>query len=263
MSPSLRGAFFERGLGRRLVLVVTGVLAVLIAWEVANLWPTYVNSGELGQDWRFYVGIGRQWLDTGVLYTDRQLSGLPYHVIVNVDNLYPPPAILLFAPFALLPEVVSAILWWGIPIAVVTFAVARLRPAAWTWPLIALAVFWPRTIGSLLVGNSDLLSAAFVAGGILWGWPGALGLYKLSLAPFALAGARRRSWWICLAVIAAVSGAFLVSGAWADYLVAVTHWDLPWDRQLLNVPILLIPVLAWLGRRDRSVSSTLTGKEAP
>jgi hypothetical protein len=263
MSLPNRGAYFERGLGRRLILVATGVLAVLIAWETADLWRTFSMRGEVAQDWEFYVALGRHWLDTGELYGARQLTGLPYHVLVNVDNLYPPPAILLFAPFAVVPPVLSAVLWWGLPIAVVVLAVVRLRPRAWTWPLIALAIFWPRTLGSLIVGNSDLMSAGFVAGGILWGWPGVLGIYKPSLAPFALAGARRRSWWICLAVVVAVSGAFLLGGAWADYLVAVTHWDLPWDRALLNVPILLIPVVAWLGRRDRSVSSTLTGKEAP
>jgi len=150
----------------------------------------------------------------------------------------------------------------GLPLAVVGYAVARLRPSAWTWPLIALAVFWPRTLGSLIVGNSDLLSAAFVAGGILWGWPGALGFYKPSLAPFGFAGARRRSWWVGLAVVVAVSIPFLVSGAWSQYLVAATHWDLPLDRQVLNIPILLIPVVAWLGRRDRSLSSTGTGEGA-
>lgn len=262
MIPTHGESAWDRRPRRQVMLVVTGVLAVLIAWEAVDLWRAFDGRREVGQDWVFYVSLGRQWLDTGVLYGERQLTGLPYNVLVNVDNLYPPPAILLFVPFALVPGPVSAVLWWGIPIAVVVAALARLRPSAWTWPLIALALFWPRTLGSLLVGNSDLLSAAFVAGGILWGWPGVLGIFKPSLAPFALAGARRRSWWLSLAIVAAVSVPFLLGGAWGQYAVAVTHWDLPWDRQVLNIPILLIPVLAWLGRRDRSLSSTRTGEGA-
>jgi len=238
------------------MLIATGALVVLTIWEFVDLWRSASSRGELGQDWEFYVSLGRQWLDTGVLYGERQLSGMPYHVLVNVDNLYPPPAILLFAPFALLPTVVSGIIWWGLPIAVVAFAVIRLRPSAWTWPLIALGIFWPRTIGALLVGNSDLMSAAFVAGGILWGWPGALGLYKLSLAPFALAGARKRSWLMGLAAVAVASVLFLATGAWGQYIVAATHWDLPLDRQVLNAPVLLVPVVAWLGRHSPRLSST-------
>jgi hypothetical protein len=245
------------------VLVATGVLLIVAAWEAVPMWGDHAARDEIGQDWAFYMDLARRWLETGVLYGDRQLTGLPYHVLVNVDNLYPPPAILLFAPFAVVPDPVSALLWWAVPLALVGLVFLRLHPAAWTWPFIAFAIVWPRTLGSLIVGNSDLLSAAFVAGGILWGWPGALGLYKLSVAPFALAGARRRSWWVCLAVIAVVSLAFLVIGAWSQYLTAAANWDLPLDRQVPNIPILLIPVLAWLGRRDRSVSSTLIGKEAP
>ena len=248
-------ASWDTGRRRQAVLVVTGVVAVLTAWEFIDLWRTFGGRGEIGQDWVFYRQIGERWLETGRLYGDRQLTGADYHVLVNVDNLYPPPSILLFAPFALLPALLSALVWWLVPVGLVALVLVRCRPAAWTWPLLALCAFWPRTLGSLIVGNTDLWSAAFVAGGILWGWPAALGFFKPSLAPFALVGARRRSWWLALAAMIVVATLFLVRGAWADYLVAVTHWDLPWDRQLLNAPMLLVPIVAWLGRRDRSVSS--------
>jgi hypothetical protein len=246
---------WDRGGLRLVVVFVTGVLVVWTLWEAVILWRQFSDRSEVGQDWEFYVSIGQRWLETGVLYGERQLSGAPYHVLVNVDNLYPPPAILLFVPFALLPSPLSEVAWWGVPVAAIIAIVVRFRPSAWTWPLIAACAFWPRTLGSIIVGNSDLWSAAFVVGGILWGWPGALGIFKPSLAPFALAGARRRSWWFAVGGLAAVSILFLITGAWADYLIVVTHWDLPWDRQLLNAPLLLIPVLVWLGRRPPSVSS--------
>ncbi len=248
---------------RPFFLIATGVIVVFIGWEVADVWGYYASRGELGQDWAFYMDLGRRWLDTGVLYGDRQLTGSAYHVLVNVDNLYPPTAILLFAPFALLPPAISAVVWWVTPIAAVVLAVVRLRPAQWTWPVMALCVFWPRTIGSLIVGNSDVLSAGFVAGGIMWGWPGVLGIYKPSFAPFTLAGSRQRSWWIGLLIVALASLPFVFSGAWGQYLTAARTWDLPWDRPVLNVPLLLIPVIAWVGRRPGRLSSASMGRDRP
>jgi hypothetical protein len=244
------------------MLGATAFVLVFVVWEAADLWRYFTSRGEVGQDWRFYASLGRRWLDTGVLYGDRQVTGLPYHVLVNVDNLYPPTAVLGFAPFAILPAVVSAALWWGIPVAITALAVVRMRPSAWTWPVMALCVFWPRTIGSVIVGNSDLASMGMVAGGILWGWPGALGFFKPSVAPFAFAGARRRSWWLALGLGAALSVPFLLDGAWGQYLTAAANWDLPWDRAILNVPMLMIPVVAWFGRQSQSLSSTGLSKGA-
>ena len=260
MTLRQRLARLDSGRGRMAMVVATGVILVLVAWEAVDLWRYFSGRGELAQDWVFYVKLGHRWLDTGVIYGDRQLTGQPYHVLVNDDNQYPPTSILLFAAFAVVPPLISALIWWVAPIAAVVYAVIHLRPSAWTWPVIAFCVFWPRTIGSLIVGNSDLVSAGFVAGGILWGWPGALGFFKPSFAPFGLVGARRRSWWIALAAGLALSVPFLLNGAWADYLTAVRNWDLPWDRAILNIPLLLIPIVAWLGRRDRSLSSEDIGE---
>ena len=53
-----------------------------------------------------------------------------------------------------------------------------------------------------------------------------------------------------------------MSGAWGQYVTAVRNWDLPWDRAILNTPILCIPIVAWLGRRERSLSSNDIGEAA-
>lgn len=241
--------------------VLTGVVLVFAGAAFVELWNAQVYLGNVGEDYAFYVSLGRRWLETGLLYGDRQLTGLPYHVEINIDNLYPPPAVLLFAAFVFLPW----FLWYLVPIGLIGLVLWRARPADWTWPLIALCLLWPRTQGSFIVGNSDLWSAAFVAAGVLWAWPSVLGLFKPAFAPFALIGIRHGSWWIGLAVAAVT--ALLFAGYWPQYFVAATNWDLPLSRSIANTPLLLIPVLAWLGRtgaaRERPAGRTPAPERLP
>ena len=238
-------------LRRVALLTATGLFLVLFAFELVDVWRLFAGRGQIGWDWDFYASLGRRWLDSGVMYGDRQLTGAAYHVEINDDNLYPPTAILWFAAFAVLPAVISAVLWWGLPLAAIVAALVRFRPALWGWPLMALCLAWPRSVGALVVGNSDLWSAGFVAGGLLWGWPGALGILKPSLAPFAFIGAERRhrrAWLVAVALLGIASLALW--GYWPQYVTAVTHWDLPWDRALASVPLLLLPIAAWAARTD-------------
>ncbi|MCI0345391.1 MAG: hypothetical protein L0221_08095 [Chloroflexi bacterium] len=233
------------------LLTATGALLVLFAIEFVEVWRLFASRGQIGWDWSFYASLGRRWLETGVMYGDRQLTGQPYHVEINVDNLYPPPATVWFVPFAVLPAPISAALWWGLPTGAVVAALVRFRPALWAWPLMALCLAWPRSVGPFVVGNSDLWSAGFVAGGLLWGWPGALGILKPSLAPFAFVGARganARWWWLAVVVLGAISLALF--SYWPQYLTAATHWDVPLDRALASVPLLLLPIVAWSARTD-------------
>jgi hypothetical protein len=70
---------------------------------------------------------------------------------------------------------------------------------------------------------------------------------KPSLAPFGLFGVNRRSWWTGLATLVALS---LPLGAlWADWVASVLN-----SRgggilySALEIPMLLLPLAAWLGR---------------
>lgn len=193
---SIRTSDLAGRAARILLLAATGVILGLAVAVFVQIWSSDSQLGNVGEDYASYVSLGRRWLDTGLLYGDRQLTGLPYHIEINVDNLYPPPAILLFAAFVFLPWFA----WYLIPIGLVAFAIWRARPALWTWPLMALCVLWPRTQGSFVVGNTDLWSAGFVAAGLVWNWPSVLGLFKPAFAPVVLIGIRRRSWWLTLAV---------------------------------------------------------------
>jgi hypothetical protein len=62
-------------------------------------------------------------------------------------------------------------------------------------------------------------------------------------------GRTARGWWLTVAILGAISLALW--GYWPQYLTAATHWDLPLDRALASVPLLLLPIAAWAARTNR------------
>lgn len=230
---------------RRFVFVTTGVFLALAVYEFVELWAFIDEQHAIGLDFPFYRAVGERWLDTGQMYLAHQLSG-PYVVRTEVDVLYPPLALFLFVPFHWLPFW----LWWVIPIGIVGYAVWRLRPARWSWPILAFLVFFPKTISETIYGNSDMWVTAFVAAGLLWAWPSVLVLMKPSLLPLAFIGVRRRRWWIAAVVFALANLPLL--GLWLDYPTVMRHSSVAWYYSLGDLPMVLIPVAAWLGRRTGS-----------
>jgi hypothetical protein len=155
-----------------------------------------------------------------------------------VDVLYPPPALLLFVPFVWLPWP----LWWLIPAAVLLHVVRWLSPAPWSWPLLALLVLWPRTLGAILWGNTDLWVAAGLAAGIRWGWPAALLVLKPTFALLAVPLLGDRRLWAGAAVLAAASAPLL--GLWVDYVEAMRNLRIGWDYSLPGLPLVVLPLVA-------------------
>ena len=230
-------------LGRIVAFTLTGVLLVVFAWELAYLFPYIASQDAVGTDHTFYREVGQRWLDTGVYYLPHQLAG-PYQVQADVDVLYPPLALLLFVPLVWMPFP----LWWIVPGVVVGLTLWKLRPALWTWPIMAALLAWPRGVSNLIYGNSDMWIATFICGGLLIAWPAVLVVMKPSVIPFALIGARRRSWWIAAAGLAILS-LFMIQ-LWQEFVVAIRNSDAEWYYSLDDMPPLFIPVVAWLGRRD-------------
>lgn len=198
-----------------------------------------------GVDATLYRDVSVRWLAGGPFYEPYQLAG-PYEIRAG-DVLYPPIGLVLFVPFAVVPVAPAALLWWGIPLGVTGWAIRRLRPRPEVWPLLALCVAWPTTLLKTWTGNPVIWSMAAMALGVLYAWPSVFVLLKPSLAPFALFGAWRRSWWI---TAAAFFVACLPFGAlWADWLASVVN-----SRgggplySALEIPMLLLPLVAWLGR---------------
>jgi len=234
-----------------LLLVSTGVFIVAAIAEFAWLWQYIGSQDAIGSDYSFFRSAAQGWLETGELYSARQLAG-PYQVETLVDFLYPPTALLLFVPFVWLPWP----LWWLIPIVTLAWAMVRLRPLPWTWPLIAAAIAYPPTISQLIYGNTNMWVAAAIAAAFVWCWPGVLVLLKPSFAPFAVVGVTSRRWWIALAVLIGLSLPF--GALWIDYATAMRNSSVAWTYAVISMPLMLAPVVAWLGRdkeRARAVWS--------
>jgi hypothetical protein len=207
----------------------------------------------LAADYRFYVDAAARWLNTGQFYTPYQLTG-PYSVQLGVEVLYPPAALLLFVPFTILP----AILWWAIPVTLMAWGIWRLRPVALVWPVMALCLL-PAT-EQFWAGNTGIWLAAGVALATSFGWPSVVCFIKPTLFLFAGVGAWRRSWWIAVAVLIAVSLPF--GSMWIDYVhvglnARYSGGGLAYSAY--EIPLLLIPIAAWIGSREGPLLSRRRG----
>ena len=86
------------------------LLAVVAGLVTARYAQLLLYLDELREQWgtdlTLYLGATQRFLGGGTFYLERQLHG-PYNGQPG-DLFYPPPAVLLFAPFEVLPM----ILWW-------------------------------------------------------------------------------------------------------------------------------------------------------
>jgi hypothetical protein len=196
---------------------------------------------QLGVDYRLYMDVTRRWLDGGPYFEPYQLAG-PYQISAG-DVLYPPVALLFFAPFTFLPPIV----YWVIPFAAIGWVVWHWRPRPEVWPLIAFCVAWPTTVLKTWTGNPVLWIATAMAVATLWRGAAVLVLLKPSLFPFALFGANRREWWLSLAALVLVSIPF--GSMWADWVTALTNSQGGgFLYSALEIPFVALPLIAWAGR---------------
>jgi hypothetical protein len=240
----------------RLVAIALSVLAFAMPIAFALAIPHPLEQ-PFGVDLRLYLDATQRWLAGGPFYQPYQLAG-PYEIQAG-DILYPPVALWLFVPFAVVAasplEPLALGLWWAIPLGLTAWAVWRLRPAPFAWPLIALCVAWPTTLLKTWTGNPVIWSMAALAAGVIWFWPAVFVLLKPSLAPFALFGVNHRSWWIALAIFGLLCLPF--GSLWLDWLRSVVNSEgggLLYSS--LEIPMLLLPLVAWLARRrGRSIDA--------
>jgi hypothetical protein len=222
--------------------------------------PGNPDQWQLAADYAYYRDLGARWLSTGEFYFPRQLAGSYAVQLLDArgygDVLYPPTALLLFVPFALLP----AVLWWAIPLGFTGYVLYRFRPPAWAWLVMLALLAWPRAIGAYLFGNTDIWMVAGIAAGLRWGWPVLIVTMKPTLAPFVLLGIRHRSWWLA----AALGAVFVVlsSPLWMDYVMAMRNVrGLDLGYNLGSLPLMLIPLVAYVNRIQSKSASTGSPEE--
>ena len=221
---------------------IFGLALLTLGVEIWSTIAFRITEIPYGADLRIYLDATSRFLSGGSFYQPEQLAG-PY--LTTVGNvLYPPPSVLLFAPFLVTPIIV----WWVIPIAIVTAVVWKYRPTTLGLAAILVALACPYSLPLLTMGNPVIWVSAAVACATIYGWPAVFALIKPSLAPFALAGLWARSWWVALVGLAVASLPF--APMWDDYFLVLTNLrrDLPMLYSLGDVPLVLIPLIAWYAR---------------
>jgi len=212
----------------------------------------------VGVDFVLYRDVAARSLAGGPYFEPYQLAG-PYDIRAG-DVLYPPIGLLLFVPFALLPAAIAWPLWWALPLGAIAWASWRLKPKPEVWPLIALCIAWPTTLLKTWTGNPVIWCVAALALGTLWYWPSVFVLLKPSLAPFALFGANRRSWWLALGVFVLLCLPF--GTMWVDWVASVVN-----SRgggplySTLEIPMLLLPLVVWWGSAMRGTGGARDARE--
>jgi hypothetical protein len=231
--------------------VVFGIVAGL---AVMSVLVSIGSRSDLFIDYVFYRDVGARWLEDGTYYLPHQLAG-PYEVTLMVDVLYPPAALLLFVPFVWLP----AVLWWAIPLGILGYVVWSYRPGPWAWLAILCLAAWPRTVGAIMFGNTDMWVAAGIAGGLRWGWPVALVALKPVFLPFAIIGIRNRWTWVVGVGLLVVSLPML-----ADYVAAMRNVQTSAIQYSIgSMPFALLPIVASLGATRGGWSSWRTARRTP
>jgi len=263
--PAVRAAGIDRDrLVRIVALVLSGFLVLAIAAEVVEILTNLDRLAfPIDGDRVLYMDATRSWLNGTGFYHDYQLAG-PYDVRSG-DILYPPPMLLVFAPLAVIPEPLSAALYYAIPLGITLGAVLWLRPSVVGWPAILFCLWWPTTIVVIAGGNPGIWIMAFMALGTLWRPASVLVFLKPTLAPFAFFGANRRSWWIALAALGLVSLLFLPM--WFDYLAAIRNANGGGGifYSIGQAPMLFLPLAAWAtsGRRLASRAAAVSPSVPP
>lgn len=198
----------------------------------------------IGDDLAYYANLARKLFGGGGWYPDRQLHG-PWTIILWTDEvLYPPAAAWVFAPFMFLP--VAALL--AIALGLFVWLLREWRPAMWTWPLIALCFLWPMTLLKGISGTSSLFVTIALALGLRFRGPAVAILLKPSFLPFALVGIRSRGWWVGLGILVLLSLPWLYETLIYPKVMLDSRNPDGALYSLVDLPMILIPVIAWLGR---------------
>jgi hypothetical protein len=220
--------FGNANAGRSIAVVITGVTLILIACELyvgmsAKHWRAELN------DWDVVAGAAQRWIHGGSYFLDRQVHG-PY-------------------PLA----------WMVAPAIVMGMALRRLRPALWTWPVIALLLVPPQPLVEVLSGNPLIWVMAALFATAAWGSPASLVLLKPTLLPFAFLRANTRAWMLGVVILAVPSLLLLPLNLEWLHVVLDARGGGGFLHNLMEIPYALIPLVAWAGSASRGRGSFVAG----
>lgn len=226
------------------------LLAIEVAWALVTMphvdWQTYLNA------WHRLVG------DQG-LYGPAQLGG-PNHLIDQVltGYAYPPPAVILMAPFTALPfgEVFWHVANVGVFVtgtgALVRREVGRTSAGALAGafvPFLIVAPFWD----GVITGNVNLA----IVGLLAWSWAapdrwigpmaGVLAVVRVFPGTLAVQRLRATGWRGALVPVGLAIGLVVVTlpivglQSWTDYATALSNAVPGCDKQVDSLACVLSP----------------------
>jgi hypothetical protein len=179
-----------------------GLCGWFIYWVRDSCW-SIPTDGRLGIDGRIYYRAAQAWLEG----RDPWLAGVPVSGF-RFDFAGPPPTVLAFVPFAVLPEYLFTIAWLAISAAAALYTVHRVgRPMWW--------LLFPPLVQGVLVGNPQVLCLAVLLASSDWLRSLAIPLKAYAALPML---AERR--WRALGILAGASALSfaLWPGLWFTYL---------------------------------------------
>lgn len=226
------------GLRRFAALTVTVLFIAIGAFEGVTVIRYAVQRPDvtLGLDVRLYVEHAERWLAGGGFYMAEQARPYVVESLWPYPPLYPPVVLYLLVP---LVWGVPWPVWWLVPLGLVAAAVIRRRPAWWQWPLLAAVLVYPKTWMILVYGNPTMWALAFLAAGMIWGMTPFAAL-KLTYAPLALIGVRRRAWWASVGIGLLLALPF--GAMWSEFGAAILNASTAWGAwyTLGDVPIAVL-----------------------
>jgi len=228
------------------------VLWVVVGFAIVEALYFALRPGGLlffgmGFDQHTYFAAARDFVAGRGFYESYQLAG-PYEIDAR-EILYPPLLLPILIPFTALPDP----LWVVVPAVLTGAIVAWWRPSYWALLAIAFCVAWPSSSGLYLLGNPGIWAVLLVAVATRWAWAGPLVMIKPSLFPFAFVGIKSRSWW--LGALALLVFVLVTLPMWRDYATVMLNARGAAANVLYSLwtsPMMLVPVIAWLGSTRRS-----------
>jgi hypothetical protein len=175
-------------------------------WSWRAAYPPFVQSDKFGLDARIYLGGAQTWLSGGdpwtsvVWFNDAGTYGFHFAA--------PPPAVLLYVPFAWMPERLFANLAVLASFAAGLFLLRAVRLPAW-W-----IVFPPLLLG-ILSANPVVIGLACIVSGVRWLAPVGFGA-KVYLAAGLVAERRWKDLAFVVAIVAAL--VLLLMPLWIQYV---------------------------------------------